>query len=105
MHNWFKRFREKYSNSIRKATKFSQTMPKNFLENISEYIFKAIKDNIKRKIYLNPNIVANVDETPIVLEPITGITIEKKGKKHLQFIPLVNAKKEYLVFYIYSEME
>ena len=33
------------------------------------------------KIYLNPNIVANVDETPIVFEPITGTTIEKKGQK------------------------
>jgi len=63
------------------------------------------KDNIERKIYLNPNVVANVDETPIVLEPITGITIEKKRQKHLQFIPLVNVKKEYLLFYVYSEME
>ena len=51
------------------------------MENIHEYLFKAIKDNIERKIYLNPNIVANVDETPIVLEPITGLTIEKKGQK------------------------
>jgi len=54
-------------------------MLKNSLENICEYIFKAIKDIIERKIYLNPNIVDNVDETSIVLEPITGITIEKKG--------------------------
>lgn len=67
MHNWFKRFREKYSYSIRKATKFAQKMPKNSLENIHEYLFKAIKDNIERKIYLNPNIVANVDKTQIVL--------------------------------------
>ena len=64
-----------------KATKFAQTISKNYLENIREYIFKAIKGNIERKIYLNHNIVANVDETPIVLEPITGITIEKKEKK------------------------
>ena len=104
MHNWFKNFREKYSYSIRKATKFAQSMPKNSLENIHEYLFKAIKENIERNIYLNPNIVANVDETSIVLEPITGITIEKKGKKQLPFIPLVNVKKEFLVFYIYSEM-
>ena len=52
MHNLFKRFREKYSYSIRKATKFAQIMPKNSLENTSEYIFKETKDNIKRKIYL-----------------------------------------------------
>lgn len=51
------------------------------MENIHEYLFKATKDNIERKLYLNPNIVANVDETPIVLEPITGLTIEKKGQK------------------------
>ena len=49
------------------------------MEIIREYIFKTIKDNLERQIYLNPNIVANVDETSIVLEPITGITIEKKG--------------------------
>ena len=82
MHNWFKRFREKYSYSIRKATKLAQSMPKNSLENIHEFLFKATKDNIERKLYLNPNIVANVDETPIVLEPITGITIEKKRTKN-----------------------
>lgn len=43
--------------------------------------------------------------TPIVLEPITGITIEKKGQKTMTIHTFVNVKKEFLVFYIYSEME
>ena len=51
------------------------------MENIDEYLFNMIKDNIERKIYLNPNIVADVDETPLVLEEFTGTTIEKKRQK------------------------
>lgn len=86
---------------LEKLLNFPKQCQKNSLENIREYIFKAIKDNIERKIYLYPNIVTYVDETPIVLKPITGIIIEKKDKNQLQFIPLVNVKKEYLVFYIY----
>ena len=81
MHQWFKRFRKRYSYSIRKTTKFAQTLPKNYMENIREYIYTAIKDNIEKNISLYPNIVANVDETPIVLEPITSTTIEKRGTK------------------------
>jgi len=33
---------------------------------------------------VNSNILANVDETPIVLEPISGITLEKIGEKTVQ---------------------
>jgi len=59
------------------------------MENILKYIYNAIKDTIEK-------------ETPIVLESITGFTIEKKDKKLLKFINLV--KKEYLVFYAFLEM-
>jgi len=63
MHNWLKLFRE--------TTKFFQSLPKNYLENICKYIYNPAKDTIEKETYLNPSIVGNVDETPIVLEPIT----------------------------------
>ena len=55
------------------------------MENIDEYLFNMIKDNIERKIYLNPNIVADVDETPLVLEEFTGTTIEIKKQKNYYY--------------------
>ena len=74
------------------------------MENIDEYLFNMIKDNIERKIYLNLNIASNVDESPLILESNTGTTIEKKDKKLLLFIPLGKAKKEFLVFNVFLEM-
>ena len=47
-------------------------------------ILNAVKDSIERKIYLNPNIVAYVDQTPIVLETIAGVTIKKRGQKAIK---------------------
>jgi len=79
--NWFKQFREKNSFSIRKANKLSQSLTKNYMKNIHKYIYNAVKDIMEKEIYFNSNIVANINETPIVLEPITGFTIEKKGQK------------------------
>lgn len=51
------------------------------MDNIWDYIYKTIKDIEVKKIDYNLNILAIVDETPIVLESITDITIEKRGGK------------------------
>ena len=54
-------------------------MPKDYLEEIRTFLFNAIKDMIEYDTETNSNIIANVDETPIVLEPITTTTLEKIG--------------------------
>ena len=79
LHNWFKKFREKNFYSIRKVTKIAQTLPKNFLEKIREYILNAQKDVYYYNTDIETGIIANIDETPKVLEPITNATLEKIG--------------------------
>ena len=54
------------------------------MENICKYIYNAVKDCIEKETYLNLNIVINVDEIPIVLEPFKGFTIEKNGQKTIK---------------------
>jgi len=53
--NWFKQFREKYSFSIRKANKLSQSLTKNYMKNIHKYIYNAVKDIMEKEIYFNSN--------------------------------------------------
>ena len=54
------------------------------MENVREFLYKALKDNYEyNNTDINANILANVDETPIVMEPITGTTLEKIGEKTL----------------------
>ena len=75
------------------------------MENICKYIYNAVKDCIEKETYLHLNIVINVDEIPIVLEPIKGFTIEKKGQKTINIHTFgKKQKKEYLVFYAFLEM-
>jgi len=78
---WFKRFRTRNSYSIRRIIKVAQRLPKNVLENVREFLYKALKDNYEYNTDINANILANVDETPIVMEPITGTTLEKIWEK------------------------
>ena len=81
LHLWFKKFRTRYSYSIRKVTKIAQSLPKNVLENLRDYLYTALKDNYEYNTDVNSNILANVDETPLVLESLTGTTLEKIGEK------------------------
>ena len=64
---------------MRKVTKISQTLPKNYLDEIRTFLFNAIKDMIEYDTETSSNIIANVDETAIFLEPITTTTLEKIG--------------------------
>ena len=75
LHHWFIRFRERYSFSIRKVTKLAQQLPTYYLEDIRKYLYNNILEVIEVIKY--KTIIANVDETPIYLEPITGTTLEK----------------------------
>ena len=45
LHLWFKIFRIRNSYSIRRITKVAQRLPKNVLENVREFLYKALKDN------------------------------------------------------------
>ena len=74
------------------------------MENIHEHIFNAFKDSLERKIYLSPNFIANVEKTSIVLEPINGITIEKRGQKTIKIHTLGQTKEKIFIFYAFSEM-
>lgn len=84
LHHYFKRFREKHSHSIRKVTKISQNLPKNYLENLRNYLYDVTKNMIEKETYFKTHILANVDETPLVLEPIWGITLENNGAKTIK---------------------
>ena len=84
LHIWFKRFRKRYSYSIRKITKIAQNMPKYFMEDLRNYIYQAIKDNIEFNLDNKSIIIGNVDETPISLEPITNTILEKIGEKTIK---------------------
>ena len=79
LHHWFKRFRIRHSYSIRKVTKITQSLPKYFLENLRAFLYQSIKDSLDLITELNSNLIGNVDETPICLEPITNTTLEKIG--------------------------
>ena len=85
LHLWFKRFRTRHSYAIRRVTKFAQRLPNNVLDNVRDYLYKALKDNYEYNTDINSNIIANIDEIPIVLEPITRTTLEKIGEKSVQF--------------------
>ena len=39
-------------------------------------MYDVIKDTIEKETYLKTHILANVDETPLILESIPGITLE-----------------------------
>lgn len=80
----FKRFREKYSYSIRKVSKISHNLLQNYLENLRNYLYDVIKDMIEKETYVNTHRLANLDETPLVLEPISGTTLEKIGADNVK---------------------
>ena len=61
LHHWFKRFGERYKFALRKVTKISQTLPKDYLEEIRTFLFNAIKDMIEYDTETNSNIIVNVD--------------------------------------------
>ena len=77
LHHWFKRFREKYSFPIRKIYKTTQSLPKNFLDNMRNYLFTAIKDMVELNTDVNASFLANVSEIPIILDPVTETRQEK----------------------------
>ena len=79
LHQWLKRFREKYKYSLLKVTKISQSLPENYLDEKRLYLYENIKDMINIDIEKKSNLIANVDETPLVLESIKTITLEKIG--------------------------
>ena len=84
LHHWFKRFRIGHSYYIRKVTKITQSLPKYFLENLRAFLYQSIKDSLDLITELNSNLIGNVDETPICLEPITNTTLEKIGEKTIK---------------------
>ena len=45
-------------------------MPQYFMEDLRNYLYLAIKDNIEFNLEYKSIIIGNVDETPICLEPI-----------------------------------
>ena len=47
------------------------------MDEIRLYLYENIKDMINIDIEKNSNLIVNVDETPLVLEPITTTTLEK----------------------------
>ena len=54
------------------------------MEDLRNYIYQAIKDNIEFNLDNKSIIIGNVDETPISLEPITNTTLEKIGEKTIK---------------------
>ena len=54
------------------------------MEDLRNYIYQAIKDNIEFNLDNKSIIIWNVDETPISLEPITITTLEKIGEKTIK---------------------
>ena len=80
LHNWFKRFRERYLFSIGKVSKIPQILSLSFLENIRNYLFTPITDIIDLNNDFNSTLFANVNETPIVLEPYTEISFKNVGE-------------------------
>lgn len=47
------------------------------MEDIRLFLYENIKDMINIDLEKNGNLVSNVDETPLALEPITSTTFEK----------------------------
>ena len=46
LYHWFKRFREKVKNSLRKGRKISQSLPENYLDEIRLHLYENLKDMI-----------------------------------------------------------
>ena len=53
LHLWFKKFRTRYSYAIRKVTKVAQSLPKNVLENLRDYLYTELKDNYEYNTDVN----------------------------------------------------
>jgi len=94
LHHWFKRFRQRYSYSIRKVTKMAQTLPKNYSDYIESYLSLAVRDMVQKNTDINSYLVANVDETPLVLEPITATTLEKCGETSIRIKTFGKSKQK-----------
>ena len=77
LHHWFKRFMEKYSFPVKKILKTTQSLPKNFLDNLRNLLYVAIKDTAEFKTDINASSLANVSEVPIILDPIVESRYEK----------------------------
>ena len=83
LHNWFKRFRERYSFPIAKVNKANQSMPKYFEENLRNFLFSNIKDMFEH--YYDKNLLfANVDEVPIILDPVSETNFVKVGDSNVK---------------------
>lgn len=70
-------------------------MNSNSLEEIRELLYVAII--ISKNIYRNPAVIVYVNEIPLLMEPITNITLEKnfgKSKQRMTCILCVFAKDE-----------
>ena len=61
-------------NQLGKWLKYHKNLPKNYLENLRKYLYNGIKETIEKETYANTDILANIDETPLVLERITNVT-------------------------------
>jgi len=77
LHHWFKRFREKYSFPIKKIFKTTQSLPRNFLDNLRNHLYISIKDVQEFKTDINCSSLANVSEFPIILDPSVETRYEK----------------------------
>ena len=97
LHHWFKRFREKYSFPIRKIYKTTQSLPKNFLDNMRNYLFTAIKDMVEFNTDVNASFLANVSEIPIILDPVT----ETRQEKVVESVVKIRIFGKYFYSYMY----
>ena len=71
------------------------------MDEIRLYLYENIKDRVDTNIEKNSNLIANVDEIPLVLEPITTKHLKKLDQLQLKFILLVIVNIEFHVYYIW----
>ena len=57
----FKIFRKRYSYSLRKITKIAQNTPKYFMEDLRNFIYQTIKENIEFNLENKSIIIGNVE--------------------------------------------
>ena len=92
---WCTRFMRRNNYSIRRPTKIAQKLPHHFVDKICKFQ----RFVIRRRGAVNYELrhIANMDETPLCMDMVSGSTVSKKGKKTVLMKSTGHEKSRYTV--------
>lgn len=76
---WCQKFYKRHSLVFRQKTSVAQKLPKDLEQQIDR--FKSTVRDLRAKTDVPPEVLGNMDETPVYFDMLPGKTVEKKGEK------------------------